>query len=273
MAIVALPMTARELMVRLRAHHGIPSDSWAGGVLLEEVGLNGPGQQRRADAIYAGFTSASGRLLVGYEIKVSRSDWRAELAKVGKADFWHDNCHQWYIVAPSEDIVPREELPEGWGLKVSHKPGGLKIVVRAVTRDVTPSWQAMRSLLSRFDTQRVSLISDATSKLRDKHRAELDALRIQYSSDGGPKASEQVMRLQRILRRVTEHPAVAWHSIDDDDVVAALVDLTAARVLARQVVRAVQLRAQQFNAALYPIEVAGKDRIAELLAEVEKELG
>lgn len=146
------PMTSRALLERLRRHYIAPGPM-PGGIFVPECGVNG-GRQSRADALYVGFTSTSGRILVGHELKISRADWRRELDKVGKADLWADNCHAWYIVAPSTEIVPVEELPDGWGLMV---PGRTKtrltIVVKArVHADRVPSWDVVRSIMARQDT-------------------------------------------------------------------------------------------------------------------------
>lgn len=146
-------MTTRELTDRLRRHYLKPGPM-PGGIFIEECGRNGDGNRSRVDALYVGFTSTSGRLLVGHEVKVSRADWRRELDKVGKADVWHDDCHQWWIVAPSTDIVPPDELPDGWGLLVvdPRTKTRLKTVVKAKTRDVVPSWATVRSIMARLDT-------------------------------------------------------------------------------------------------------------------------
>ena len=129
-----------------------------GGSFAHEVSVNGTWGtgSRRADVLYAGFTSASGRILVGHELKVSRADWRSELSKLDKADTWADACHAWYVVAPSTDVVPPEELPDGWGLMLPPKsPRGKRMrieVKAAVKRDFSPPWWAVRSFMARLDT-------------------------------------------------------------------------------------------------------------------------
>lgn len=154
--------TAANLITALRRHY-IPEtadlNARDGGLFAHEVGINGDWGARgtrRADALYAGFTSASGRILVGHEVKVSRADWRNELDKAGKADAWADACHAWYIVAPSTDVVPPEELPHGWGLMLPPKTARgrrMQIAVRAqVKEDHTPPWWATRSFMARFET-------------------------------------------------------------------------------------------------------------------------
>jgi len=150
-------MTTESLLAVLRVHYirDAPPGATAGGVFVAEVGVNGEwGASSRCDALYAGFTSASGRILIGHEIKVSRSDWLAELRKVGKADTWADACHAWHVVVPDEAVVKREELPEGWGLMLPPKRGKrMQIAVKAkVKENHNPPWWAVRSMMARLDT-------------------------------------------------------------------------------------------------------------------------
>lgn len=154
-------MTTPELLEILRGHYiAETTDVHArdGGVFASEISVNGTWGtgSRRADALYAGFTSASGRILVGHELKVSRSDWRHELDQLDKADTWADACHAWYVVAPSTEIVPPEELPDGWGLMLpprSSRGKRMRIEVKAaVKKDFSPPWWAVRSFMARIDT-------------------------------------------------------------------------------------------------------------------------
>lgn len=170
-------MNTGELMARLERHYIKPSDPLPGGVFIPECGWNGGGTGRRCDALYVGFTGTSGRILVGHEVKVSRADWRHELDQLHKAEVWADQCHEWWVVAPSIDIVPPAELPAGWGLMV---PGKSKVrldkVVRAVTHhDRKPSWAAVRSVMSRQDTLRAEAILRFQREIQDQVRAGVDA--------------------------------------------------------------------------------------------------
>lgn len=163
-----------DLLALLRRHYIKPSQPLPGGVFLHEVGGNGSwGASGRADAIYIGFTSSSGRILVGHELKVSRADWLNELNKPGKADQWADQCHAWYLVVSDPAIVHEGELPPGWGLM---SPGKSKTRMTIHTRaavktDHTPSWDAMRSIVARYDTLREKEIRE-TLALKSK---QLDA--------------------------------------------------------------------------------------------------
>ncbi|GAA1436406.1 hypothetical protein GCM10009616_36090 [Microlunatus lacustris] len=145
-----------ELVDRLRRHYIKPGQDMPGGVFVPEVGLNSGGQQRRCDAVYVGFTSASGRQLVGHEVKISRADWRHELDQPDKSATWWEACHAWYVVAPSTAIVPTQELPPGWGLMVpnARSKNRMDIVVRSDVKppDHQPPWLIVRSILARLDT-------------------------------------------------------------------------------------------------------------------------
>ncbi|MDO4243550.1 MAG: hypothetical protein Q4C85_07305 [Actinomyces sp.] len=154
-------MSTPQLLAALRSHYMPPARTGAsgGGIFAHEVSVNGTWSgagNRRCDALYAGFTSTSGRILVGHELKVSRADWRSELDHAGKADAWADACHAWYVVAPSTDVVPAEEVPDGWGLMVLPRTARgrrMRIIVKAATkRDHQPPWWAVRSLMARLDT-------------------------------------------------------------------------------------------------------------------------
>lgn len=68
--------------------------------------------------------------LIGHEVKVSRSDWLHELKQPEKAEAWKRFCHEWYLVVSDATIVRDGELPDGWGLMVSHGRS-LRLVTRA----------------------------------------------------------------------------------------------------------------------------------------------
>lgn len=162
----------QDLMDRLERHYIKPGQNPAGGIFLPEVGWNATGGTGRCDALYVGFTSTSGRMLVGHEVKASRADWLNELKKPGKADGWGDHCHEWWLVTVP-GVVQDGELPPGWGLMV---PGPSRTRMKVVTRadrhlDRSPSWDAARSIMARLDT----LQGDVRDRIRDEERARVAA--------------------------------------------------------------------------------------------------
>jgi hypothetical protein len=160
-------MKASELTDRLRRHYIKPGDEMPGGLFMTEVALG----SRRADALYVGFFASRGKRLTGFEIKVARSDWLAELDQPAKAEAWHQHCHQWYVVAPNTDIVRPEELPEGWGLMIPdpnpRTKVRMKIAVRAVIheREQLP-WHVVHALVQKSDSVRMSEVRRARDEIR-----------------------------------------------------------------------------------------------------------
>lgn len=172
----------RELLDRLQRHYIKPGEPLPGGVFLPEVGWNGGtggrgtvGTGGTCDAIYIGFTTTSGRVLVGHELKVSRADWVKELNSPGKADGWADECHQWYLVVNDPNIVRPGELPAGWGLMT---PGRSKtrmdVKVPADTKTGHhPSWLAVRSIIARQDTLRAQAIAAGKRRAEEAAQASI----------------------------------------------------------------------------------------------------
>lgn len=195
------------LLERLQRHYIKPGESLPGGVFLPEVGWNGQGGYRRCDALYVGFTTTSGRILVGHELKVSRADWLNELNKPGKADAWADACHQWWLVVSDPMIVRDGELPAGWGLM---SPGKSKtrmhVQVAAETkRDHHPPWVAVRSIIARQDTLRAQAITAGRQRAHDdliktnEQRIELEVgRRMNYAPDA-EKLRDQLSQIEAAL--------------------------------------------------------------------------
>ena len=89
----------------------------------------GFGNASRADAIAMHLWPSQGLEMIGYEVKVSRSDWLRELKQPEKA-YIKKFCDRWYLIVPDRDIVKLDELPDDWGLKVI-EDGAVKTIVEA----------------------------------------------------------------------------------------------------------------------------------------------
>lgn len=177
-------MTARELIARLQRHYIKPGEALPGGIFLPEVthgGYNG----RRVDALYVGFTSSRGHLLVGHELKVARSDWLHELDQIEKAETWASQCHAWYLVVPDTSVARPEELPHGWGLMVvdPKTKTRLQVLVRAdVDKTRQPDWITVHSILKRIDTLRALAVSEAREAERRAQDETIADLRRQAAA-------------------------------------------------------------------------------------------
>lgn len=147
-----------QLLAALRRHYINPNDPEPGGIFVHEVTPNGYwGCERRCDAIYLGLTNASGRVMIGHELKTSRSDWLRELDNARKADDWADECHEFWLVVSDPAIVQDGELPAGWGLMSPSMRRNSRRMTKhspATRNTKTPSWDATRSVLARAERLR-----------------------------------------------------------------------------------------------------------------------
>ncbi|GAB6855927.1 hypothetical protein [Microbacterium xylanilyticum] len=150
--------TERDMLDRLRVRYGKTdrNGSYTGRqyVIAEKVPTT-PGTwggDRIADAIVLDTWSAPHSELTetecdvarwgerqsvhGFEVKISRADWLAELRQPEKAEAWAQFCHTFSLVAADRRIV-RDDLPDGWGLLIPHGTS-LRMVVKPRRRDPRP---------------------------------------------------------------------------------------------------------------------------------------
>jgi hypothetical protein len=134
-------LTATDVLGLLRGRYQV-EDGW---VLLEQIPpgndpRGGYRKDRYADAI--AFSTRRRREgayeVAGFEVKVSRADWRRELADPGKSRALRRYCHRWWLVVSDASIVRPGELPAGWGLlvvdTVEYEPGKPLHKLRVATR-------------------------------------------------------------------------------------------------------------------------------------------
>lgn len=124
--------TEATVLCALQARHsggGGNGPEWA---FIEHVrNAAGFDATRTADAMALHLWPSRGHELHGFEVKVSRSDWRRELADPSKADGWFDYVDRWWIAAP-KGVVPPDELPTSWGLlEVGDDGTGIRVKVQA----------------------------------------------------------------------------------------------------------------------------------------------
>lgn len=228
-----MTMTAKALIERLRASLVKPSDDMPGGMFMTEVALNG----RRIDGLYCGFFGSRGKYLRGYEVKVARSDWLAELDQPAKAEEWEQNVHEWWIVAPDTTIVRPEELPHGWGLIVPDPNPRTKtrmLVVVKATRyeDRNPSWKATHAIIQKADTERMRATADRVKAARieiHKQLSEAYESRAQQEEGVSPAWQRRAERAERLLE---ETASILGVSIVDGERSYGLGSMTIAELRA-----------------------------------------
>lgn len=148
-----------DMLALLHQRHSAEAMGARRWVIAEHVPQR-PGHadgQRIADFIAIDCYSAPGtyywqkdarHLVHGFEIKVSRSDWLAELRDPSKAAAFIPYCHHWWLVAASRDVYQPDEIPEGWGVLVP-TAASLRIKIRAPSREAEAMPPAMVASFAR----------------------------------------------------------------------------------------------------------------------------
>lgn len=119
-------LTTQKVIERLAAKY--PSPQY--GFITQVRSGTGYYQARTADALAMSLWPSRGLHLLGFEVKVSRTDWIKELKNPEKAEELASYTHFWYMVLGNENIIKPGELPPKWGLIVPSGKG-LKIVKEA----------------------------------------------------------------------------------------------------------------------------------------------
>lgn len=106
-------------------------------IMAEHVRLDPTYAYRIADAVSVDTWASGGHMIEGYEVKVTRADWRREVRPdTSKSEPWRALVHRWWIVAPV-GVVPQAELPDGWGL-IEYGGGQLRRRVTAARVEPRP---------------------------------------------------------------------------------------------------------------------------------------
>jgi hypothetical protein len=161
-------MNANEQAIIRLLRNRYPASSAA---LLPQVADRTAGASRIADAIVMQLWPSNGLRIEGFEIKVSRGDWRRELKDLGKAETIYRFCDLWWIITTA-NVIDDGDLPETWGhLEVD----GDKLVVRKHAKPnpaVDPPTRVFVASLLRA-MQKWETGEDVVKKLEAKIRAEL----------------------------------------------------------------------------------------------------
>lgn len=108
-------MQASNIIDVLRKKYAMPE--W---VFLTEV-RSSPGFKERnhryLDAFAMSLYPSRGLTTHGFEVKISRGDWKKELADQSKAEDFFHYCDRFFLVIPNDrKIILPGELPDTWGL-------------------------------------------------------------------------------------------------------------------------------------------------------------
>lgn len=171
--------TASDLRARIGRRYGTRAQDDSRGAAVAYEVPTGDMERRRADALVVNFAEAAPPL-VGFEIKLTASDWARELAQPAKAEAWARYCQLWWIVAPPGVVGPAT-LPPGWGLLEPEGKVPLRVIRDAQPRRAEPlphyrMVQIVRQLDAARAAQVKAAIAEATTELAQA-KADLRAAR------------------------------------------------------------------------------------------------
>lgn len=137
-------MTATHIINALAAKFKAPEYAFLTEV-RNSVGFSA--KVRTADAMAMSLWPSRGLYMTGFEVKVSRADWKKELEQPEKAEELARFCKMWFVACP-EKLIDKDEVPPGWGLIYVKDDGGLRYVKPAPEHPaVEPTWMLFASLM------------------------------------------------------------------------------------------------------------------------------
>jgi len=159
-------MNTKEVKEALKLKY--ESNEWA--LLFEVRNFTGysSSQQRYADAIAMNLWPSRGLSVLGFEIKVSRSDWLNELKKPEKADPIIKYCDYFYLVVGDKNIVKGGELPDNWGLMIPFGKNRLKIKKDAPKLDSKPLDRGFIASMMRQAMNQLTMENEIRKRVKEK---------------------------------------------------------------------------------------------------------
>lgn len=188
-----LYLRSDELKDRIVAKY--PEPSW---VVLDEVrDGTGYGSSRSADAMAFGVWPSRGLQIVGFEIKINRSDWIREIKDPEKAESIAQFCDQWWLVT-CDGVAKLEEIPAGWGWYTADARG-LKMMKPAA--DLAPK-EIGRSFLMSI-VRNISRCYVPQSKIKELVAADLETA-VKGRRDDNKYRLEALERMEKHVKRFQE---------------------------------------------------------------------
>lgn len=183
-------------------------------VFLTQVRSSTGGANRVSDAMAFNMYGSTGYEILGFEIKVSRSDWLSELKDMSKSDEIMSYCDKWYLVVPDAAIVKEGELPKNWGLLVLK---GDKLIqkVRAIAtrKEIMPDY-FIASILRRSGDE-VERIRNQYIKREDIAGEIEKAQKRGYEEARGYNGKQTEENLKRLREYVQEFEKASGISLEE----------------------------------------------------------
>jgi hypothetical protein len=198
--------------------------------LFEVSNGTGSHARRSADAVVMNLWPSRGLELVGYEHKVSRSDWLHELKQPEKAWPVMQYCDRWILLA-APGVAKAEEIPINWGW---HEFDGEKLKVRKAAPALQPK-TLDRTFLGAMLRRPVRDVENMVKRAVEKRRAELEEdfeRRVEQRANARLTRAEEVMKKVAEIKEATGIDLTGW-TASTEKVTAALKFAIAAEPFSR----------------------------------------
>lgn len=182
-------------------------------VFLTQVRSSTGSANRIADAMAFNMYQSTGYEVLGFEIKVSRSDWLSELKNMKKSNDIMEYCDKWFLVVPDIDIVKDGELPKGWGLLVL-KDDKLVVKVRPTLQTTKPMPDHFIASILRRGSNEVEKIKSEYIK-KDSIKSELEAAEKRgYENGRGYNGKQTERNYKELQEKIRAFELAAGFSFD-----------------------------------------------------------
>lgn len=199
-------MKASEINAAIKSKYSGPE--WR--VWFEVSQGTGTFSGRRADAVVMNIWPSKQYQMHVFEVKVSRADFKAEMANLAKSEAIGQYCDFFWLATPV-GLVTKDEVPEAWGL-IELTKGGLRVKKQAPARaepaDIDRAFAASllragrdlteeaieQRVRERVESSRAKIMEAATQRLegeiaRQKARSDkLEAWRKEFEETYGTPA-------------------------------------------------------------------------------------
>jgi len=192
-------LTADQVIAAIRRRY-CPEGQVPEWVVIEQVrnqqGFGGRDPIRTFDALMVGLWESRGHPIHGFEVKVSKGDWKRELKAPDKADPLVRHVSYWWVAAPA-GVVDPATLPEGWGLQVTDGKR-LRTVREATKREaIPPSWSMVAAILKRAAEQ----VTDEAARRAEFERGRKAGRKEAAESYEFRSVAEERDRLREVIAR------------------------------------------------------------------------
>lgn len=189
---------------------------WA--LFFEVSNSTGAGSRRYADAVAMNLYPSRGLSVYGFEIKVSKADFKNEVRNPDKSVEVQKFCDRWYIVAP-EEAIDESLLPPTWGwLQVTKEQ--IRLRKEAPNLEAQPLTREFVAAMVRRSHEAQEADIDARVRLRvDAERAKNEE-RIQSEVKRRTREAEDAIKRLADLKAKIGTDNYDW--LQADEVAAAV---------------------------------------------------